>query len=178
MKFAWRMLLVLLVVSIGILEGGMVMALELTSPEFVNKGYIPQKYTGQGPDVSPSLKWTGVSKGTKAFALICDDPDAPMGEWVHWVIYNVPGNSTSLKEAIPPNGVLDNGAKQGKNDFGRIGYNGPLPPPGKPHRYFFTLYCLDDVLAAPPGLTKKALLKVLEGHILEQSQIMGLYKRQ
>jgi len=155
----------------------MVMALELKSSAFKNGEFIPTKFTCQGEDVSPQLIWTDVSEKTQSFVLICDDPDAPMGTWVHWVIYDIPKDVMELKENIPPREILDNGAKQGVNDFGNIGYGGPCPPPGKPHRYFFKLYSLDKKLDLPPGLSKEELLKAMEGHILEQEELMGKYKR-
>ncbi|MBI4846840.1 MAG: YbhB/YbcL family Raf kinase inhibitor-like protein [Candidatus Omnitrophica bacterium] len=153
------------------------MALEIKSSAFKNNETIPKEYTSQGPDISPPLSWTGAPKEAKAFALICDDPDAPGGNWVHWVIYNIPGNTASLDKAVPPSGVLANGVKQGKNDFGRIGYGGPMPPPGKPHRYFFKLYALDAKLELEPGLIKEELLKRMKAHILKEAQLIGVFKR-
>jgi len=117
-----------------------------------------------------------MSDGTKTFAFICDDPDAPMGTWVHWVLFNLPGNINELSENIPPMKVLTNGAKQGKNDFGKIGYGGPCPPGGI-HRYFFKIYALYVVLNVEAGITKSDLLKAMEGHILSEGQLMGRYKR-
>ncbi|MBU4305727.1 MAG: YbhB/YbcL family Raf kinase inhibitor-like protein [Candidatus Omnitrophica bacterium] len=153
------------------------MALELTSSAFKNNGYIPQKYTGEGPDVSPALAWSNPPQGTKSFALICDDPDAPVGDWVHWVIYNIPAGVNALAENVPQDKVLKDGLTQGKNDFRRIGYNGPMPPPGKPHRYFFKLYALDAEFKLAPGLLKKELLKLMESHVLEEAQLLGMYRR-
>src|SRR6516164_7719219 len=106
---------------------------------------IPKKYTADGADVSPPLQWQGTPPTAKSFALICDDPDAPRGTWVHWVLFNLPAEQRQLEEATPGVEVLASGAKHGKNDFGKIGYGGPAPPPGKPHRYFFKLYALDTV---------------------------------
>jgi Raf kinase inhibitor-like YbhB/YbcL family protein len=123
------------------------------------------------------LRWDKTPQGTKSFALICDDPDAPMGTWVHWVIYNIPAETDRLPEAVPSTERLDNGALQGSNDFGRTGYGGPCPPRGKPHRYFFRLYALDGQLSGAAGLTKKALLNQMQGHILETSEFYGLYGR-
>ena len=153
------------------------MALSLRSAAFESGSRIPQTYTCDGRDVSPPLRWDNVPPGTKSFALICDDPDAPMGTWVHWVIYDIPTDKDRLPEAIPSTEQLDSGALQGGNDFGRIGYGGPCPPRGKPHRYFFRLYALDGKLSAPGGLTKKALLKQMQGHILETAELHGLYGR-
>ena len=153
------------------------MALTIKSPAFKDGELIDAKYTCKGEDISPELNWSGVPEGTKSFALICDDPDAPLMTWVHWVIYDIPANVTSLSENVSKKETLSNGAKQGRNDFRKIGYGGPCPPPGGPHRYFFKLYALDTVLAPEPGLTKKELLVKMEGHILEEAQIMGKFQR-
>ena len=153
------------------------MAFELKSQSFSQRGTIPQKYTCDGPDVSPPLNWTDVPEGTKAFALIADDPDAPMKTWVHWVLYNLPGDVTELPEGVPASNTIPHGASQGTNDFRKIGYGGPCPPPGKPHHYSFKLYALADKVNLPPGATKGQLLNVIEGHILGQAQLMGMYGR-
>ncbi len=113
------------------------MTLELTSSAFQEGQPIPQQHTGDGKDVSPALKWTDPPAGTKSFALVCDDPDAPRKTWVHWVLFNVAAESRELGEGVPAQETLPGGARQGKNDFGKIGYGGPAPPRGKPHRYFF-----------------------------------------
>jgi Raf kinase inhibitor-like YbhB/YbcL family protein len=153
------------------------MTLELTSPVFEDGGMIPSKFTCDGVDVSPLLEWSGVPEGTKSLALICDDPDAPIGTWVHWVLYDLPADTVSLPEGVPTHETIENGALQGKNDFKRIGYGGPCPPPGKPHRYFFKLYALDRELDLEPGASKKDLEKAMKGHILAEGQLMGRYKR-
>jgi len=153
------------------------MTIRLFSTAFKNGAEIPSRYTGDGRDVSPPLKWENLPEGTESLALICDDPDAPVGTWVHWVIYGIPPDTKELPEAVPPKKVLKSGAKQGLNDFRRIGYGGPAPPPGRPHRYFFKLYALDTELDLKPGATKKDLLRAMEGHILAQGQLMGTYKR-
>ncbi len=153
------------------------MALDLKSFAFGNGEDIPRKHTREGSDVSPALTWQGVPERTKSFALICDDPDAPGGDWVHWVIYDIPAFLNELEEVTPPNPVFENGIKQGQNDFGRIGYEGPMPPRGKPHRYFFKLYALDNMLGLPKGISKDHLEKAMQGHILEEAHLMGLYKR-
>ena len=150
---------------------------EMWSPAFAEGDTIPVKYTCTGEDVSPELHWKGAPKWTKSFALICDDPDAPGKTWVHWVAWGIPGEATSLSEAIPPEPVLDGGMRQGTNDFKRIGYGGPCPPPGKPHRYFFKLYALDTLPDLEPGATKDALLKAINGHILAYAQTIGIYGR-
>jgi len=152
------------------------MDIKVTSPAFENEGMIPAKYTCDGEDISPPLQWDAVPEGTKSIALISDDPDAPMGTWVHWVLFNLPVDARELKENIPPDKTLPNGAKQGTSDFGRIGYGGPCPPGGT-HRYFFKIYALDTELNLQAGARKRDLLKEMEGHIVGQGQLMGKYKR-
>lgn len=161
----------------GAETGGKAMNMKLTSSAFASGQPIPVKYTGQGKDVSPPLEWSGAPAGTKSFAIISDDPDAPVGTWVHWVIYNIPANVTKLDENVPAKESLPDGTKQGVNDFGRIGYGGPMPPPGKAHRYFFKIYALDTTLNLKPRATKQDLLKAMEGHILAQGELMGTYQR-
>jgi hypothetical protein len=151
--------------------------MKLTSPAFTEGQPIPLKHTGQGQDVSPPLKWTEAPPGAKSLALICDDPDAPVGTWVHWVLYGLPPAVTELPEKVPATETLPNGARQGLNDFRRIGYGGPYPPPGSAHRYCFKLYVLDTELSLKPKATKQELLRAMEGHILAQVQLMGVYKR-
>lgn len=157
--------------------------LRVTSRAFDEGQPIPVVYTGDGKDVSPPLSWTGAPEGTKEFALICDDPDAPTPEpWVHWVIYRIPGDATGLPEDLakverPKEPV---GVAQGRNSWDEgenVGYRGPAPPPGKPHRYFFRVYALDAGLPDAPGLTKDQLLKAIAGHVLAEGQLMGTYER-
>lgn len=157
-------------------EGGNKMDIRVTSTAFTDGGTIPQKYTCDGADVSPPLAWDNVPEGTKSFALICDDPDAPMGTWVHWVLFNLPADTHNLPEAVPPDKELSNGARQGTNDFRKIGYGGPCPPSGT-HRYYFKLYALDTLLDLPAGVSKAQLLKAMEGHVLAEGQLMGRYSR-
>jgi Raf kinase inhibitor-like YbhB/YbcL family protein len=154
------------------------MKLELTSAAFEEGSTIPTQYTCDGPDVSTPLSWSGLPAGAKSLALIGDDPDAPVGTWVHWVLYDLPPDVAALAKGLPPDEQLANGGKQGKNDFGKIGYCGPCPPRGSAHRYFFKLYALDAELNLSPGATKKELLKAMEGHILAEGQLMGRYQRQ
>jgi hypothetical protein len=158
-------------------DKGKSVALQFTSPAFVEGASIPAKHTCDGADLSPPLKWGKVPPGTKGLALICDDSDAPVGTWVHWVIYGLPASVTELPEGLPTTETLPSGAKQGINDFRRIGYGGPCPPGGPSHRYFFKLYALDMEINLPPKVTKQALLKAMEGHILAEGQLMGKYKR-
>jgi Raf kinase inhibitor-like YbhB/YbcL family protein len=150
--------------------------MEIKSSAFKEGESIPSKYTCDNIDVSPDLEWSKVPDGTKTFALIADDPDAPSGTYVHWVMFNIPGKQRELPENIPATETLDNGAIQGRNDFGKIGYGGPCPPGGT-HRYYFKIYALDTKLDAEPGITKKDLLKAMEVHVLEVGELMGRYKR-
>jgi Raf kinase inhibitor-like YbhB/YbcL family protein len=151
--------------------------MHLTSTAVTPGQPIPTKYTGDGPDHSPPLAWSDVPAGVQSFALIADDPDAPRGTWVHWVLYNLPADADSLAQAVPPTKTLANGACQGTNDFGRLGYGGPAPPRGKPHRYFFKLYALDALLQLAPGATKAQLEAAMRGHIVAQAELMGTYQR-
>jgi Raf kinase inhibitor-like YbhB/YbcL family protein len=150
--------------------------MEIKSSAFKEGMSIPSKYTCDNLDISPPLEWSKVPVGTKSFALIGDDPDAPSGTWVHWVLFNIPANDRELPENEPKTDTLKNGSQQGKNDFGKIGYGGPCPPSGT-HRYHFKIYALDIELDAKQGITKKELLKAMEGHELEEGQLMGRYKR-
>lgn len=153
------------------------MTIQLTSSAFAEGGLVPAKYTCDGEGVSPPLQWAGVPGGAKTLALIADDPDAPAGTWVHWVLYGLPPTVTELPEKVPATDSLANGAKQGINDFQRPGYGGPCPPAGTPHRYFFKLYALDTEIPFPPRTAKKDLVRAMEGHILAQGQLMGKYQR-
>lgn len=153
------------------------MTLELTSPVFKEGDLIPSRHTCQGPDRSPPLRWARPPKGTRSFALIADDPDAPVGTWVHWVIFNLPGETAELPEGVPSAESLPNGARQGLNDFKRVGYGGPCPPPGKPHRYYFKLYALDVSLDLKPRATKAQVLEAIKGHVLGEGQLMGRFGR-
>jgi len=157
--------------------GGAAMRIEITSPTFAEGADIPKPHTGDGGDKSPRLTWSEPPAGTKSLALICDDPDAPMGTWVHWVLFNLPPDARELDEGVPATDTLPNGAKQGKNDFKKIGYGGPAPPKGKPHRYFFKLYALDTTIDLPTGATKDKLVAAMKGHILADGQLMGKYAR-
>jgi hypothetical protein len=150
--------------------------MEIKSSAFKAGESIPPKYTCDNIDVSPHLEWSKVPDSTKTFALIVDDPDAPSGTYVHWVMFNIPGNQRELPENIPTTETLENGTIQGMNDFGKIGYGGPCPPGGT-HRYYFKLYALDAELDAKPAITKKELLKAMDIHVLEEAELMGRYKR-
>jgi Raf kinase inhibitor-like YbhB/YbcL family protein len=153
------------------------MTLSLTTTAFPAGGPIPARYTCDGEDRSPPLAWSGAPAGTAAFALIVDDPDAPRGVFTHWVLYNLPADAGELPEGVPATERLANGALQGVNDFGRVGYSGPCPPPGPAHRYRFTLYALDTALRLGPRATKQAALDAMRGHVLAQGQLTGTYQR-
>ena len=153
------------------------MALSLSSIAFQDGERIPVKYTCEGQDISPPLMWSEPPQGTQSLALIVDDPDAPGGVFTHWVLFNIQPDSRELPEAIPAQAQLPSGALQGKNDFGRIDYGGPCPPPGRPHRYCFTLYALDRVLGLKAGVSKKQVLDGMKGHILAQGKLTGNYQR-
>jgi Raf kinase inhibitor-like YbhB/YbcL family protein len=153
------------------------MEISLSSTAFREGEGIPAKYTCEGQDISPPLGWGEPPPGTRAFALIMDDPDAPGGVFTHWVIFNIASDSRQLVEAIPIQGQLPGGALQGKNDFGRTGYGGPCPPPGRPHRYQFTLYAMDHPLDLKAGVSKGRLLSATQGHVLAQGQLIGTYQR-
>ncbi|MEJ2728033.1 MAG: YbhB/YbcL family Raf kinase inhibitor-like protein [Deltaproteobacteria bacterium] len=152
------------------------MTLEITSSAFSEGEMIPTRFTCDGPDVSPDLTWSGVPGNAQSLSLICDDPDAPVGTWVHWVLFNIPASTGGLPGEISPDATLENGARHGTNDFGRLGYGGPCPPGGT-HRYFFKLYALDTELDLESGITKARLLEAMEGHILAEAQLMGKYSR-
>ena len=153
------------------------MTLSLSSTAFRDGERIPAKYTCEGQDISPQLEWDGVPEESKSLALIMDDPDAPGGVFTHWVLFNLPPDSRDLPEAVPSASQLSSGALQGRNDFSRMGYGGPCPPPGRPHHYRFTLYALDKQLDLRAGVSKEQLLEAMKGHILEQARLTGTYQR-
>jgi len=153
------------------------MTIRVSSPAFQEGQPIPTKFTCDGPDNSPALEWGDLPLGTKSLALIADDPDAPGRTWVHWVCYDLPPQTRSLPQGVRPTETFEGGAKQGRNDFGRLGYGGPCPPPGKAHRYFFKVYALDTVLGLTSGATKQELLRAMTGHVLAEGQLMGTYQR-
>jgi Raf kinase inhibitor-like YbhB/YbcL family protein len=149
------------------------MNFELTCTAFAAGEPIPAKYTCDGADISPPLAWSDPPQGTQSLALIMDDPDAPVGTWDHWLLFNIPADTPDLPEqASPPSGSVD-----GKNSWGRMGYGGPCPPRGT-HRYFFKLYALDSTLDLQSGADKAKLLQAMERHILAQAELMGTYARQ
>jgi Raf kinase inhibitor-like YbhB/YbcL family protein len=148
------------------------MKIQVASTAFAEGQPIPQKYTGDGDDVSPPLTWSEPPAGTKSFALICDDPDAPRGTWVHWVLFNLPPTLRGLSEGASSGTAID-----GVSDFGEVGYGGPAPPKGKPHRYYFKVYALDTTLNLPAGASKADVMSACKGHILSEGELMGTYQR-
>jgi Raf kinase inhibitor-like YbhB/YbcL family protein len=149
------------------------MTIQISSGAFESLRPIPKKHTGEGPDVSPPLAWSGLPPGAKELALICDDPDAPTPKpWVHWVLYKLPPTLPGLKEGDAGGGT------EGKNDFGKLGYGGPLPPKGHGvHHYRFKLFALDRAMDGGPGLTKEQVLVKIKGHILAEGELVGTYER-
>jgi len=152
-------------------------AFKTSSPSFGNGEEIPRKFTCDGPDASPQLTWAEPPNGTISFALLVDDPDAPVGNWNHWAIWNIPPASLGLSEAVPKNRNLPDGSVQGTNDFRKIGYNGPCPPAGKPHRYYFKLFALNKKLELGQDAGKRELELAMKGYILAQAEWMGRYQR-
>jgi Raf kinase inhibitor-like YbhB/YbcL family protein len=153
------------------------MSIQLTSSAFESGGWIPSKYTCDGEDISPPLEWSGTPEGTRSFALIVDDPDAPVGTWDHWVLYNLPAESNALEEGISKTAKSSAGGLRGLNSWRQLGYGGPCPPTGT-HRYFFRLYALDAMLDLTFGAAKAQLTAAMAGHVLAQTELMGLYRRQ
>ena len=150
--------------------------LQLTSTAFTEGSPVPVEYTCDGKDTSPPLKWTGAPATTKSFALIVDDPDAPMGTWVHWVLFDLSPETSELKEGAGKSGSAEPGV-QGVNSFKKSGYGGPCPPKGKPHHYVFKIYALDHRLGLKPGASKKEVEKAMLNHTVAQGQLIGTYSR-
>jgi len=148
--------------------------IKVTSVAFQQGQPIPRQYTCAGVNVSPPLEWSGVPKTAKTIAIVADDPDAPGGTWVHWVLYNVPADNIGFVENVPVSETLKAGGFQGKNDFGKVGYGGPCPPSGT-HRYFFKLYAVDAELPLKAGATRAELEQAMQGHVVAQAQLMGTY---
>ncbi len=153
------------------------MSLVISSPSLADGAEIHTKFTCDGADISPAVHWSGSPAGTRSFALIADDPDAPAGVWTHWVLFDLPASTTALPENVPKVEELSTGGRQGRNDFRKIGYGGPCPPPGKPHRYFFKLYALDHPLGLRAGASKQEVEAAMQGHILAEAKLTGRYKR-
>ena len=148
--------------------------MQLTCPSFKNSHVIPDKYSRYYQDFSPPLAWIDVPPGTVSYTLFCDDPDAPNGNWVHWVFFNIPASQNNLPENVDKKPHPAIGGVQGRNDFGQIGYGGPIPPKGT-HTYIFTLLALDTEIACNPGVTKKEVIRQVSSHILAKAQLIGTY---
>jgi len=155
--------------------------MQMDSDAFQPGARIPVDHTCDGRDLSPALSWSDAPEGTKSFALIMDDPDAPPGTWVHWVIYDIPASAAGLDGSLPRSETLPDGSKHGVcwgvSRFDRVGYYGPCPPPGKPHHYSFRIYALDRPTGLPPRATRDEILAAMEGHVLAQAEVVGLYGR-
>jgi Raf kinase inhibitor-like YbhB/YbcL family protein len=158
------------------MEGGSG-TMQIQSSVFDEGATIPKRHTCDGEDVSPQLFLSGIPDGAKSLVLICDDPDAPVGTWVHWVLFGLSPDTRELPEGVPPDAGILGGATHGRNDFGNLGYGGPCPPPGPAHRYFFKLYAVDTEPVLNAGATKPEVLRAIEGHILAEAQLMGRYGR-
>ncbi len=150
----------------------------VSSSAFTNGSPIPQRYSCQGDNISPGLAWGAPPSGTQSFALVCEDPDAPSGLFVHWVLYNIPSTERGLAENIPTKDSLTNGTHQGKNGANKTGYTGPCPPPGKPHRYYFKVFALDEKLTLTGDVDHDKLMSAIQGHVLGEGEVMGTYQRQ
>ncbi len=149
----------------------------VTSSAFKDTATIPRQYTGDGKDLSPPLQWSNLPPETKSLALTCEDPDAPRSTWFHWIIFNIPPTTRQLKEGVAKTAILPDGSAQGSNDFGKVGYNGPSPPPGSVHHYLFKLVSLDTKLDIKPGCDKSDYYKSIKGHTLSSGQLTGQYSR-
>ncbi len=168
---------VIIIFIIALFIGENAVALEIRSASFKSSEEIPLRYTYNDENLSPHLSWSDVPPGTRSFVIICEDPDAPLKAWVHWIIFNIPKDTRELKEGQSAQEILDNGAIQGSNDFGNLGYDGPAPPPASSHRYIFKLYALDTMLNLKPRTAKKELLKAIQGHIIGEAKLIGTYGR-
>jgi Raf kinase inhibitor-like YbhB/YbcL family protein len=152
------------------------MEFKLSSPAFQAEEPIPTRFACDAEDLSPELGWGDPPEGTQSFVLIMDDPDAPVGTWVHWVLFNIPGAQRGLSEGISPEAEFADGSLHGENSWGNLGYGGPCPPSGT-HRYFFKLYAIDFMLDLPSGASKAQVMDAIEGHVLAESELMGIYTR-
>lgn len=151
--------------------------MQLKASAFKAGADIPHQFTCDGSNISPALNWGAPPEGTQSFVLIMDDPDAPRGTWVHWVLYDLPGTERDLPEGVAPKGTLPSSARQGLNDFRKTGYGGPCPPPGPAHRYYFRLYALDTELHLKAGATRAQIERSIRGHVLAHAELMGQYRR-
>lgn len=151
--------------------------MQISTKSFSAGGEIPKRYTCDEADVSPQLSWSGTPPGSQSLALLADDPDAPGGTFTHWVLYDLPASTPELAEEVRKIDQLPGGGSQGRNDFGKVGYGGPCPPPGKPHRYFFRVFALDKTLGLKPGASRQEVESAMKGHVLAQGEVMGRYGR-
>jgi Raf kinase inhibitor-like YbhB/YbcL family protein len=158
-------------------RGKKVMSFVLQTEAFPEGGEIPAKYTCSGEDVSPALSWNDAPTATKSFVLLVEDPDAPSGTFTHWVVYDLPANARHLREGVAKSDDVPGGGRQGRNDSRRIGYAGPCPPPGKPHRYVFKLFALDRMLDVASGAAKGEVESAMRGHVLAHAEFMGRFAR-
>lgn len=149
----------------------------VTSKTVVEGKTIPKQHTGDGKDLSPALSWNKAPDTAKSIAVTCEDPDAPGGTWFHWILFNLPPGTTSLKEGLDKKPTLDDGSGQGINDFGKVGYNGPAPPKGAEHHYHYKVFALDKKLDLKPGCDKKMFYEAIAGHVIMRGKLTGLYKR-
>ena len=151
--------------------------LRLSSPAFAHGRPIPRKYTCDGADLSPPLRWSGAPTGTKSLAIIAEDPGATAGSWVHWVLYDLAASATTIPQGVPPITRLPSGARQGLNDAGRVGYSGPCPPPGRAHSYYFRVYALDAPTDLPPQANKTEVFRAMRRHVLAVAEVLATYAR-
>ena len=152
-------------------------SMQITTTAFKEHEAIPARFTCQGENVSPALSWSGMPANAKSLVLICDDPDAPSGTWTHWVVYDLPSSASELPENVSRSATISGGGKQGMNDFRQIGYGGPCPPSGKPHRYFFRLYALNSMLELRPGARRSDVEAAIGKHLLASAEVFGTYQR-
>lgn len=164
-------------VALSVSAAASAMAFEVQSPAFPRHGDVPARYTCDGGDRSPALRWTDPPAGTKSLALVVEDPDAPAGTWTHWIVYGMPASARELPEGVPARDTVAGVGRQGMNDFHKVGYGGPCPPRGPAHRYVFRLYALDADPALPPRRTKADLLEAIEAHVVAQAELVGRYRR-
>jgi len=168
-----RILLVLALLLLVVTPG---FAFDLKSPAFGENASIPCTYSCDGPDRSPPLRWSNPPAGAKSYALVVEDPDAPSGTWVHWVLYRIPAGTRQLPEGVPGRDTVAGAGTQGVNDFKKVGWGGPCPPPGSAHRYVFALYALDSELTLPPGTSRSDLRAAMDGHVLGQAELTGRFQ--
>jgi Raf kinase inhibitor-like YbhB/YbcL family protein len=159
------------------METHKIVGISVTSTAFGAGAPVPKQYTGDGQDMSPALAWSKAPTGTQSLALLCEDPDAPRGTWYHWIMFNMPATLNGLGENVPKNETFKDGSTQGTNDFGKIGYNGPKPPPGSIHHYHFKIMALDTKLNLKPSARKDEILAAVKGHILGEGELIGTYQR-